>query len=102
MTDKEHKDLIRDLELYSDIEESSLHRRAAETIKELLVEREERSKPVKLKYTGFDEIYCPWGNCPVCGAENIMDNKFYGGCFDYYASDGGYSSWECYEKGEDE
>lgn len=41
-----------------------------------LQEREERSKPVKLKYTGFDEIYCPWGDCPVCGAENIMTNKF--------------------------
>lgn len=40
MTDKEYQDLIRNLELYADIEESSLHRRAADAIEELEAELE--------------------------------------------------------------
>lgn len=37
---KKWEELIRDLELYSDIEESSLHRRAADAIEELEAELE--------------------------------------------------------------
>ena len=33
-----------------------------------------------------------------CGSYFITQD---GWCFDYYASDGGYSCWKCYKKGED-
>lgn len=33
-----------------------------------------------LKATGFDEIYCEWGDCTNCGTDNMMLSKFCRGC----------------------
>lgn len=30
----------------------------------------------RLISTGYDEMYCEFGNCTVCGAENPMHNKY--------------------------
>lgn len=34
----------------------------------------------KLISTGYDEMYCKFGDCTVCGADNPMSNKFCGQC----------------------
>lgn len=41
------------------------------------------AEPVRhgqLVSTGFDEIYCEWGDCTVCGADNRIDAKFCNNC----------------------
>lgn len=30
----------------------------------------------RLAATGYDELYCEFGNCTVCGADNPMHNKY--------------------------
>lgn len=30
----------------------------------------------RLEATGYDELYCEFGNCTVCGAYNPMPNKY--------------------------
>ena len=30
----------------------------------------------RLISTGYDEMYCEFGNCTVCGADNPMHNKY--------------------------
>ena len=34
----------------------------------------------RLISTGYDELYCEFGNCTVCGADNPIYNKFCGQC----------------------
>lgn len=34
----------------------------------------------KLISTGYDELYCEFGDCTVCGADNPTSNKFCGQC----------------------
>ena len=34
----------------------------------------------KLVSTGYDELYCEFGNCTVCGADNPTSNKYCGQC----------------------
>lgn len=34
----------------------------------------------KLINTGYDELYCEFGDCTVCGADNPISNKFCGQC----------------------
>lgn len=34
----------------------------------------------RLISTGYDEQYCEFGDCTVCGADNLIHNKFCGHC----------------------
>ena len=34
----------------------------------------------ELRSTGFDEIYCEWGDCSECGADNRINAKFCNNC----------------------
>jgi hypothetical protein len=34
----------------------------------------------KLISTGYDELYCDFGNCTLCGADQPMSNKFCCNC----------------------
>lgn len=41
------------------------------------------AEPVRhgeLVSTGFDEIYCEWGDCTVCGSDNRINAKFCNNC----------------------
>ena len=34
----------------------------------------------ELRSTGFDELYCEWGDCSECGADNRISAKFCNNC----------------------
>lgn len=34
----------------------------------------------RLVETGVKEVYCSWGKCAECGADNMIDSKYCHGC----------------------
>lgn len=39
-----------------------------------------KRQAARLISTGYDEQYCEFGDCPICGADNPMKNRFCGAC----------------------
>lgn len=41
------------------------------------------AKPIvhaRIKETGFDECYCSWGECSICGADNMLSSNYCPNC----------------------
>ena len=83
MTDRE---AINALRLEGGLEINGTATRLAEFMMGLhiaisaLQEREERSKVVVPENVGWDEAWCEWGKCPICGENNYWGAKFCNEC----------------------